>query len=108
MPIAKLFLVSTFLALLVDPSLAMASDVGARFDQAVKEYDLAVRTFKTAEYQRRFDTTNAADRVRVKLELADKLLKEAQHDLSEFRPHHANARVLAADSLIKDAYSRSR
>ena len=108
MRIAKLFLVGTLLALLIAPSLAMASDVGARFDKVVKEYDRAVRTFKSAEYKRSFESTNAADRVRVKLELANRLLKEAQHDLSEFRSHHANARVLAADSLIKDAYRLSR
>ena len=36
------------------------------------------------------------------------LLKEAQNDLHERRPHYANARVVGANALIKEAYERSR
>ena len=108
MRVAKLLLVSTLLALLFVPLPATASEVGKRFEKVVKERDLAVETFKAAEYKGHFQSKEDAERVRAKLELANKLLKEAQHELSEHRPHHADARVVAAHTLIKDAFDLSK
>ena len=92
------------LAIYVDDSLICGPDK----EKVVKERDLAVETFKAAEHKGHFKSPDGAERVRAKLELANKLLKEAQHDLYEHRPHHADARVVAAHTLIKDAYELSK
>ena len=107
MRMAKLFLVNTLLALLLVPSLARGSEVGERFEKVVKEHDLAVESFKSAERKSHFKSRGEAEQIRAELGVADTLLKDAHYDLRHQRPYHADARVGASNGLIKEAYEHS-
>ena len=114
MPIAKLFLVGTFLALLIAPSSAMAQDpreefdARDRFEKVLKQRDLAAQTFNAAVARNHFESSGDIDQVHAMLELANTLLREARWDLRQRRANKADAKSLAAHTLIKEAYNLSK
>ena len=114
MPIAKMFLVGTFLALLIVPSSAIAQDSKGefnardRFEKVLKQRDLAAATFNAAVARNHFESSGDVDRVLAMLELANTLLREARWDLRQRRSNKADAKSAAAHTLIKEAYSLSK